>query len=42
MPCIMELRGGNTVRGAGVMPMLHFIIAPMHTVFGSPAILFSS
>jgi hypothetical protein len=27
-----------TVRGAGVMPILHFIMAPMHTVFASPAI----
>ena len=40
-PCIIELRGGSTVRGAGVMPILHFIIAPMHTVFASPAIVFS-
>ena len=41
-PCIIELRGGNTVRGAGVIPMLHFIIAPIHTVFASPAILLVS
>jgi hypothetical protein len=30
---------GVTTRGAGVMPMLHFIMAPIHTVFESPAIL---
>ena len=41
-PCITKLRGGSTVRGAGVIPILHFIIAPMHTVFGSPAIILVS
>ena len=38
IPPIMEVRG-STARGAGVIPMLHFIIAPMHTVFASPAIV---
>ena len=38
MPCIMEFLGGVTTRGAGVMPMLHFIMAPIHTVLASPAI----
>ena len=39
LPCIMELRGGNTTRGTGVIPILHFIVAPIHTVFTSPAMV---
>ena len=41
LPCIMELRGGITTRGTGVIPMLHFMVAPIHTVVASPAIVVS-
>ena len=40
IPLIIELRG-VTASGAGVIPMLHFIMAPIHTVFTSPDIGFS-
>ena len=39
IPFIIELRGA-TASGAGVIPMLHFIMAPIHTVFTSPDIGF--
>ena len=38
IPLIMVFRGVTT-RGAGVIPMLHCIIAPIHTVFASPDIV---